>query len=802
MSSTIAWILLAAIWPGQLLSSNLVSVEQSDVVLADSAECPADEGKDPGHCSRAHGFRPTVELPIVGGSPRGGSPGEAEEDTDVLNYFLEIELIPEYSGPDPVAVRVEGVSTIMVRSTVDGLATFTVDLHAPLTIHAITGNVASYVRDGDQVIVTLDQTYDTNEQFQISVDYSGYPSTAGFGAFAWWTRNGDLMIATLSEPYYARTWWACKDRLSDKSTMQMHCTVPNPLVVASNGIDEGTEAMSGGRTKYKWHTTSPMVAYLASLAVTTYRRYDLVYNYDAGFGPQAMPVVCYIYPDFWDNGLNQPNAPEKAGCDELPSMLATLGQAFGLYPFLGEKYGVAQTGGAGAGGSFASTSMEHQTISSMSQIANFSDIMAHELAHHWWGDNVTCGTWYDIWVNEGFASYSEAVYRELKPGGGISSYWSRMNARRPSGPDAMVYRTNINSVGGIFSTNSVYNKGAWVLHMLRHVMGDAMFFQALDDFRDSFEGGFATTSDFAGSISATFGHDLSWFTDQWVMSPGSPRYEWAITTATINGQVYLKLRIHQTQDSVGFGLITMPIDIRVTTGAGASVKKVWNNGWDEYYVLQLDGLPVAVEFDEDGGVNSRNWILSNTVMQVPGPVAGPPTILSTTINPFGTAPGETRVEVYFSENIGSFETADVTLTGATTGAHVPTSATYSAAQLKATIVFNGLPNDDYSLSVLDDAVTANGLALDGEIDNSAWYDPALYPSGDGQPGGDAVLAFVLLAGDSNCNGVVTLDDVDPFVAAALGTDVDSCHVLRSDMDNSGDVDGTDVQLFTDVLVGN
>lgn len=802
MISTVLWAALLALSLAHIDGNERAadSGSDSDLIVV-GTNCVADgEGKDPLSCGYSRRLGALIDSELPDGEPRGGSPAEPEDATDVLHYFLDIKIIPEYSGPTPTAVRVEGVNTILVQSAVDGLTTFTVDLNSSLTLNGITGNVASYVRVGDQIIITLDHAYNTNEQFQVAVDYSGYPSTAGFGAFAWWTRNDAVVVATLSEPYYARTWWACKDRLNDKSTMQIHCTVPNPLVVASNGVDEGTEAMAGGRTKYKWNSTNPIAAYLACLSITTYKKYDLVYNFDAGFGPQVMPVVSYLYSDHWDNGLNLPTAAEKAGCDELPTMLEKLGIAFGLYPFLNEKYGVAETGGVGS--AFSGTSMEHQTITSMSQIANFSDIMAHELAHHWWGDNVTCGTWNDIWLNEGFASYSEAVYRELKPGGGVASYWARMNARRPSTPEAQTYRTNIDSVGAIFSTNSVYNKGAWALHMLRHVMGDALFFQALLNYRASHESGFATTDEFAASISGTFGHDLSWFTDQWIMNPGAPRYEWAVSTSILNSQTYLKLMIRQTQNAQGFGVITMPVDIRITTNSGVTVTKVWNDSLQEYYVIPVDGLPSLVEFDEDGGINNRNWILTKSLAQVAGPVAGPPVILEATISPFGLSAGESRVELTFSENIGSFDAADLSLIGDATGVHAPFSITYSAVQQKATMVFSQLPNDSYLLTILDDAIVANSQLLDGEIDDSAWYDTSLLPSGDGQAGGDAVFAFSLLAGDSNCDGIVSLSDVAPFVSVALGDDVNICHFLRSDLNNNGAVNGSDVELFVTAILAN
>lgn len=813
MTSSIAWLFCFVLFAGQT-SENTVKASSADSVesvsgvasepMTDGGDCVTDdEGKDPLSCGRAQRtarfFDPPVLIGDLGGDPRGGEPREPEGATDVLHYFLDIEIVPEYSGPNPTAVRVQGVNTITVRAASDNLTTFTVDMHAPLTLNSVTGNVSSHLRSGDLLIITLDRTYNTDEVFQVAINYAGYPSAAGFGAFSWWIRNGQIVVATLSEPYYARTWWPCKDRLSDKATMQMHCTVPNPLKVGSNGINEGTEALSGNRTKYKWHEINPMTAYLASLAITDYEIYELTYFYDLGQGMQSMPVVCYVYSDHWDFINGEPTPSEKAGCDELLDQLEKFGTLFGPYAFLNEKYGVAETGGTGG----LTSSMEHQTLSSMFRVdIGFSDIHAHELAHQWWGDDVTCGTWYDIWLNEGFASYAESLYREVKPSGGIASYWSRMNARRPSSPNARVYRSNIGSVGAIFSTNDIYNKGAWVLHMLRHVMGDSMFFQALADYRATFTSNYAITSDFASSISATFGNDLTWFTDQWVMNSGSPRYEWNYSTVSSDGQSYLKLLVRQTQNAQGFGLITMPVDIRVTTNSGSEVHRIWNDQWQENYVFPIAGVPTNVEFDEDGGIDNRNWILAIGKTQTGNAAIAPPVILSAPVTLNGPVAGQTQVVVTFSENIGSFDLADFSLVGDSTGPNAPLSVTYNSGQRRAILTFSGLQNDSYTLTLFDDDIFANGMPLDGEISTADWWDDQLLPSGDGQPGGDALLSFALLAGDANCDGAVNLDDIAPFVSVAIGDDADACHFLRSDVNNNGVVDGTDVRLFSGILMGN
>ncbi len=754
------------------------------------------EGKELELCSRARALSAAGGLEAFAAD--GALAGEAG-DTDVISYLLDIEITPEYDGGGAfVDTLVAGTCTIAAEATIDGLSQFDVDLRANMTVNGVTGDAAGFVHVGDVIEITLDRTYNTGESFQVVVDYRGHPEDAGFGTFRQWTRNGSPVIATMSEPYYAHHWWPCKDTLGDKTTAQTFLTVPGDLLAVSNGTLTGVDVLTGNRKRYRWQESYPIIPYLVSMAITNYQQYDLVYEYDDG-GPQTMPVNCFVYPDHWDFGLDEPMAAYKAGCDELLDMLTTLSGAYGQYPFVAEKYGVVETGGL-------TGSMEHQTISSMVRVDNYSHIMCHELAHQWWGDEVTCGTWYDIWLNEGFASYSEPIYQERRPGGGTSAFWTRVNQRRPGNPDAQVYRTDISSVWSIFSGNDVYNKGSWVLHMLRHVMGDAAFFDALADYRATYAHGSATTADFAATISASFGEDLTFFADQWVMGPGSLRYRWNYRSRTIGGQEYLILEIRQVQDTVGYGLFVMPLDIRVTTAGGSTVETVWNDGWTEYYVWPIDGAPTLVEVDEDGGVNDRNWVLvpAGEKVQDAFVVEAPPVIVEAAIDVFGGAqPGTTTIALTFSEDIGELSADDVSLVGESTGGYAAANVDYSSMTQTATVTYQSLPSDVYAFAVFDDAVSANGKALDGEVSDADWWDHRLLPSGDGQPGGDAVLGFVRLIGDGDGNGDIELSDFAELVGCLAGPNGgynSSCDVFDFDFD--GDVDLSDASQFSEAFGGS
>ncbi len=745
--------------------------------------CGHGEGKADLLCSHAR-----ESLIAKRGIPIRAMNREADADTDVTHYSLDIRVMPQMLGPSLIDVAVEGACTITASPTVNGLSRFTIDLRSNLIVESVTGDLATYLRSGDTILVMLDRSYDVGESFQVTVVYSGSPDSSGFAAFKWWMRAGYPVIATLSEPYYAHYWWPCKDALNDKATFDTTITVPDPLVAVSNGIDLGAQPLPDNETRYSWQVTYPMIPYLLSMAITAYERYDLEWMYDAGQGPMVMPVPCYVYPDHWDFNQDQPYASHKTGCDELPDMLEALSSVYGLYPFVEEKYGVVETGGSGGIGA----SMEHQTISSMSRVSNFTDIMTHELAHQWWGDEVTCETWYDIWLNEGFATFSEAYYRELRDGD-MAAYWQRMETRRPGSPRNQVYRTSINFVGDIFSGNDVYEKGAWVLHMLRGVLGDEAFEAAINDYRSTFAHDSVTTAEFAAAISASFGNDLTWFVDQWVMNPGAPDYRWKYETQTIDGRRFVKVAIEQTQDAQGYGLIVMPIVFYVETPSQGVQKRVFNDEWSEYYIFEVPEVVVDVHFDEAEGVATRNWILANSVVKELTSVSAPPVIIDIRFDPFADV-GNSTLELIFSENIGSLEVSDVTLGGVSFGEQVPASIAYDVSLQRALLTFVNLPDDTYFLTIHSTGIMANGLPLDGEIDDSGWWDDVLFPSGDGTPGGDGDFTLKKRTGDSDGNGVVDLSDFaffgDCLTGPVEGTYGERCAAFDFDVD--GDVDLKDM----------
>jgi hypothetical protein len=652
----------------------------------------------------------------------------ALEDTDVLHYVLDIEIVPGLNS-------LGGTNTISVRSLIDGLATFQIRLRDNFNITSVEveGVPATWQRLSVSTIeVDLNPTYDTGEEFDVLVAYGGQPVSLGFGSINFSSRGGQPMVFTLSEPWFAYTWWPAKDDNNDKATGEFKITVPDPLSVASNGLLQAVTDVGAGRHRYDWLTGYQTATYLFSFSAALYNTFSDMFVYEGG----SMPVEFFIFPDS-DTPSNR-NAWLKS-----VDMLPVMSSLFGLYPFVDEKYGIYHFLFGGG--------MEHQTMTGQGGYSEW--LTAHELGHSWFGNMITCGTWQDIWLNEGFATYSEALWEEFKPGGSEATMRARMEARRPSNVNGSVYvpAEDADNFGRIFSSNYTYRKAAWVVHQLRHVVGDTAFFDILAAYRAAYEYHSAITEDLRAVAESVHGSDLTWFFDEWVYDIGAPAYESAWQQHDIAGKHYVELYIEQFQ-SPSYPIFTMPLDVVVATTAREATHVVWNDAEAEHLLFEVGGDVLSLQLDPD------DWTL-HTANITTSFVEGPPKLVLTAPEPGGSvvsAEGMT-IEITFHKDViasaGHFD-----LAGDATG---PASFAFSYDGLSRTVTLTPdttLEPDDYTLTVLDGIVdVAAGLALDGEVADPA--DPQALPSGEGLPGGDGVVRFTVSPlGDLDGDGHVSVTD--------------------------------------------
>ncbi|GJM23710.1 MAG: hypothetical protein DHS20C16_01250 [Phycisphaerae bacterium] len=557
-------------------ASMLLASDQSHATEL-AKQCDDDaEGKD-GLCG--HALRAMVPPPVA--SLRG-----SDAEIDVVHCFLDIEL-----GLNPNSVT--GSNTLDIVSLSDGLTSITLDLFDVMVVGGVwvDGSPVSYLHANDQIDIDLGQTFDTDEAFSVRVEYGGAPFHLSAAAGYSGTHGSPAVevIATHSQPFNAPAWWPCKNAIDDKFTMDVWVTSPDWMTVASNGRFDGVDVLSGNRARYRWAETYPISVYLVSIAATNYTHWTESYVHSSG----VMPVDFYIYPE--DVSTVQPLLVD------VVSMIETFSHpdCFGEYPFLDEKYGIAQFEGC--------CGMEHQTITSQGSFPERRTV--HELAHMWWGDAVTCATWHDIWLNEGFARYAESLWHERKPGGSHAAYLSHMMTYRPSSFGGTVYRYDINTTSQIFSVTNVYNKASWVMHMLRHVLGDDVFYDVLAEYRSTYEDGSATTADFQAVVEMVSGREMDWFFDQWVYQGGAPSYRFGWQSEFIGNQHRLLLHVEQYQTA--YPSFTMPIDVVVEYADASSETFVISNDREfQWFIVDTPKVVVDVQLDPD------TWILRGAMDEV------------------------------------------------------------------------------------------------------------------------------------------------------------------------------------------
>ena len=656
-----------------------------------SAVPPAPE--EPGEtCSRAKSALRATSLPAA-----AASADLLADDTDVRHVALEIAVTPPAS-------YLRGRATMTVASTRAGLTRFRFRLRQELALTSVSvgGAAAAWQRlDADTVEATLDRVYARGESFDLAIAWEGAPPRDGFGSITIRSRNGHLEAATLSEPWYSHTWWPVKDDNRDKSTVELTVDVPSGLRAFANGVLVETTG-SGGRVRYRFRSDYPTAPYLVFFAATDFAVHEETF----AWRDVLMPVRLALYPE-----LDTPG--NRAAWRRSLDMLGAFSDRFGAYPFAGEQYGIYNFPFGGG--------MEHQTMSGQ---GGFSEsLTAHELAHQWWGDLVTCASWSDIWLNEGFATYAEALWYEA--GGGEGALLAAMAQRRPGNPVGTVHVPPGSSASRVFSSDLSYRKGGWVLHMLRRVIGDQAFFAGLGEWRRRFAYASATTEDLRETFEAVAGRDLTWFFQQWVYGQGVPAYAWSWRPLVSGGRTWVEIYLAQEQGA-GTAVFQMPLDVVVESAGRRSRSVVWNDARVEHLLVEAPGPVDRVELDPDG------WVLSASVRPV-GFVEGPPRVLAVAPAPGSRVAPSTAIAVTFQQEV-TITAADVVLRDPL-GRSVPVDLAWDRATLTATLRPRAaLGTGLHTVTLADTVIGASGARLDGEFGTGV-------PSGDGVAGGAATWAF-------------------------------------------------------------
>ncbi|MCH7721806.1 MAG: T9SS type A sorting domain-containing protein [Bacteroidetes bacterium] len=508
-------------------------------------------------------------------------PGDSKIDVTYYKLDLTLTHTPNY---------LIGAVTVNARVDTLSITNLFLDLRDNMDVDSVllNGTATTFDHSNNELTIDLDRVYVQNEIFSVVVFYQGVPVTSGFSSFKFGTHDGQPIISTLSEPYGASDWWPCKDTPADKvDSADIWITVDQSMIPVSNGMIQEIILNGDGTHTYKWKEQYPIVHYLISLAITNYHQYDTYYHYSS---TDSMIITHYSYPERFNNS-------RKALLDETSAMIEVFSQRYGEYPFIYERYGHAEFTGMFGG------AMEHQTCSSMGFYGQ--GIIAHELAHQWFGNMITCKDWHHIWLNEGFATYSEGVYYEAI--GGQSAYdqfiVSEMNYAKQA--QGTIWVQNINSIGEIFNGNRTYAKGGIVLHMLRGVVGDSTFFDIMRTYaaHPDYAYNVATTEDFQAVAESVYGQPLDYFFQEWIYGEKYPIYNVAWTYNEIGGDVWrVHINIEQTPRT-NPKYFTMPIKINISTTNGDTLVTIFNDQLIQDFEIDVNGGPLGLQFDYG------NWML-------------------------------------------------------------------------------------------------------------------------------------------------------------------------------------------------
>lgn len=469
------------------------------------------------------------------------------------------------------------------------------DLVDPLKVDSVRyhNKNLSFTHSGNLITAQLPAGLGKGIADSVTVYYQGNPGLnnpyQSFEFNAHNVKNPVPIVWTLSQPYGSKAWWPCKESLSDKiDSLDVWVTVHKGNMAASNGVLAYRANINDSHEIFCWKHRYPVATYLVAVAATNYVAYEDHLVYAPG---DTLKVLNYVYPESEAEARTKTPATVK--------MIRFMDSLFMTYPFKMEKYGHAQWGWGGG--------MEHQTMSFMVHF-NF-DLVAHELAHQWFGDYATCGSWADIWLNEGFATYVNALCHER-----IVSQTSFRNFMDEVRKDVVkedggsVFIADTGSRSRLFSGRLTYSKAAFFLHMLRWKLGDEDFFNGVRNYLNlpQAQYGFTRTADLKRQMELSSGENLTAFFADWFYGEGHPVYK--ITWSHIGN--HLTLRIVQTPSHPSVSFFNIPLPLKITGKNGSDTLLILDPlSRDNTFLIDLNFIPQNVVFDPDVWILAKSEVL-------------------------------------------------------------------------------------------------------------------------------------------------------------------------------------------------
>lgn len=507
---------------------------------------------------------------------------------DALHYVFDLTLTDD-------ADVVEGEAVLNLRFLQDGVPSVALDLISlrdgkGMTVSSVRwGDVpARFEHRNDRLSVTLPSASLAGERRSLTVRYRGTPASGlRIGA----NRHGDRTFFSDNWPNRARHWLPTIDHPYDKATCKLIVTAPSHYQVVSNGLlVEETDLASGARRTH-WEQSVPIATWLYVLGVARFA----VDHYDEVDG---RPLQSWVYPQDRDRGFRDFSYPTRQA-------LEFFSEAIGPYAY--EKLANVQSASIGGGMEAATAIFYGEDLVKGERDPRIRDIITHEIAHQWWGNAVTEADWNDVWLSEGFATYFTLLFREHAYGRddfarGLEDARRRVLEFHQKEPGYRIVHENLDDMAQV-TTSQTYQKGAWVLHMLRGVVGDEAFWRGIRAYFAEFSSRNATTDDFRRVMEEASGRDLARFFRQWLYRGGLPRIEggWRYSGSA------LEIDLRQTQEGEPFDL-EIPVALELEAGSPPRVEKVRMTEREARATIPIEGAPRTVALDP------RLWVLMESTL--------------------------------------------------------------------------------------------------------------------------------------------------------------------------------------------
>lgn len=513
------------------------------------------------------------------------------ESTNFASYNLVYQRLR--LEVDPAENYISGSVLSRVKFLKENIAEIHFDLASELIVDSIHFNLnrIDFLHQSNKIAIVIPEIADENRISEIEIFYHGSPPQTGFGSFIISKHQNIPVLWTLSEPYGARDWWPCKESLADKiDSIDVYVTCPGKYKTASNG-KLVSDQISGEKRTAHWKHRYPIATYLVAIAVTNYETYSEFVETPDG---KKIEILNYFYPEYVEIA--------KTKANETSGIMKYFNSRFITYPFANEKYGHAQFGWGGG--------MEHQTMSFMNNL-NF-ELVAHELAHQWFGNYITLASWHDIWLNEGFATYLTGLAFENLLDSTAWPRWKDFQLKKiVSSPGGSVYVADTANVSRLFNDRLSYSKGAYLLHMLRWAMGDERFFCGMKNYLEdpTVANGFATHNKFVKHLETAADTSFTEFFNDWYYGEGFPTFTFTYFPDPLN-PAKQKLRVRQTpsHESVSFFEVHLPV-------------RVWKDGKYKdlrlYHTMQNQEFTISEQPFDRIEFDPNKWLIAKVDAIVP-----------------------------------------------------------------------------------------------------------------------------------------------------------------------------------------